>query len=289
MITLDLSGGALHVRSVLFAPATRPELTAKAIAGEADAVIVDLEDSVAPTAKQTARELMAQTVADAGQHRPRVFVRINAIESRNAAADLDVLRKLDPAALVIPRIDAEALRQLPAWSTDIIGVIETARGVCDVPTVASDHRVKGLMLGLIDLAVDLDVQTDVGDGTILQAARHIALAARAHGHTALIDAPCPDYRNLDGVAASTREAMSRGYWAKACIHPAQVAVVNRVLTPTAAEIERSQAVIDTYEAAVAAGHGAVGAQGRMIDAPVAALARQVLRRAETFARGSAEP
>lgn len=288
MITLELTGGALNVRSVLFAPATRPELVAKAIAGEADAVIVDLEDSVAPTAKETARELMARAVADAGRHHHRVFVRINAMQSPEAPADLEVLQRLRPAALVIPRIDAEALRRLPVWSTDIIGVVETARGVCDIGIVASDHRVRGLILGLIDLAVDLDVQIDINDGTIIHAARHIALTARAHGHTALIDAPCPDYRDLDGIAASTREATSRGYWAKACIHPAQVGVVNRVLTPTAAEVELARTVIVAYEAAVEAGYGAVGAQGRMIDAPVAALARQVLRRAETLARGSAE-
>jgi len=263
-------------RSFLFVPADQPRRLEKAWESPADVVIADLEDAVAEEAKGAAREVLRERLA-----RPRtagaVCVRINALESAHAAADLELLASAAAAvdAVMVPKAAAATLAAAEL-GVPVIALVETAAGVLDAAAIASAPGVERLMLGTVDLTAELGVDITV-DSPLLAAARAtLALASAAAGLAGPIDGVWIDIADEDGLRAEARVARAAGFAAKACVHPRQLGPVEEELAPSAEEVERARRIVEAGERALAAGEGAVALDGRMVDLPVIERARRTL-------------
>ena len=239
----------MHARSYLFVPADRPERFAKALASGADAVIVDLEDAVAPQAKATARAALAEWLAGGGGP---VALRIKGVQTEWFADELARLRAAAPAAALLP-------------------LVESAAGIANLRQLAGADGVQRLLFGSIDLQLDLGIH---GEGEeLLMFRSQLVLASRLAGLAPPVDGVCTAIDAPDLLLADAQRARRLGFGAKLCIHPRQVAVVNRAFSPTPEELAWARRVV----AAAAAAHGgAVAVDGRMVDRPVLSRAEALL-------------
>jgi len=287
------------MRSLLFVPADGGRKLDKAMASGADAVIVDLEDSIAPERKTAARGLAAAFLKEAAAQaaRPRLIVRINGLQTGLADADLDAVIPGRPDAIMLPKAEGgaavvhadaklatrEAIAGLPGGHVEIIALAtETAQSLFLAGTYrGSSARLTGLTWGAEDLSAELGAQANrEADGSFLdpyRLARVLCLAGAAAAEAAAIDTVYVDFRNEAGLRRECEEARRDGFIAKLAIHPAQVAVINDVFTPKPDAIARAQAIIDAF--AAAPGAGTVGIGGVMYDRPHLVRARQVVARA----------
>ncbi|WP_426624620.1 HpcH/HpaI aldolase/citrate lyase family protein [Leifsonia sp. McL0607] len=260
--------------ALLFCPADRPDRYAKAME-RADAVILDLEDAVEPARRAAAREAIAASDLDPA----RVIVRVNRSGSDDQAADLAALALTPYSAVMLPK--AERVSDLPALSgLDVIALCETAAGVRAAGELAAADGVVALMWGAEDLVASLGgTSSRRADGRYRDVALHarseVLLAAGAAG-TWAIDTVHLDIGDLAGLAAEAEDAVAVGFAASACIHPSQVETVRRAYLP---DDEQVQEAVELLAAAEAAGGGVFRHRGRMVDGPVIAHARAVLRRA----------
>lgn len=258
-------------RSALFVPADRIDRHAKAFAAGADAVILDLEDAVAPDAKDAARTTLAQSTAG----RPAgalALVRINSPHTDHGRRDLDAAPSFAADGLVVPKADVESLAVAAEAGLPLVALIETARGVIDAPRIAAAPGVAVVMLGTIDLATELGIrESDAGD-ELLAARGRLVLAAAAAGRPGPLDGPCTAHRDPDALRLQIERARRLGFAGKSCIHPAQVAPVTKAFTPTPEEVEWARRVEEAFEAAAG---GVAVLDGEMIDRPVAIRARQI--------------
>lgn len=259
--------------ALLFCPADRPDRYAKA-AERADAVVLDLEDAVAPSAKAAAREALVATPLDPA----RTVVRVNAAGTPDLAADLDAVRATAYRTLMLPKTaraaDLDALR---AFS--VVALVETAAGVLHAAEIAAVTHVTALHWGADDLVASLGgTASRHEDGRWRDVARHarstVLVAAGAHGKPAY-DAVHMDIDDLDGLAREAQDAAASGFAGTACIHPSQVAVVRAAYRPDDAAVDLARRLLDAAEDE----HGVFRFEGRMVDGPVLAHAREVLRRA----------
>lgn len=267
-------------RSYLYVPAVDERRIAKAIGGEADAVVIDLEDAVAPGRKEQARRMAAGVVAQP-VGKP-VFVRVNSVDSGLAEADVAALAGPGLTGVRVPKVEsADQVRRVAGWLARhglpvlIVPLIESALGVERAwEIVSAAGEVAALALGEADLRADLGASTDDG---LAYARSRCVNAARAAGRVA-VQSVFADLRDSDGLRASTLRGRGMGFTGRSAIHPDQVAVINDVLTPTDDEQRRAREVMDAYEAAGRQGSGtAVTADGRFIDEAVVRSARMVLR------------
>ena len=266
----------LVYRSLLFVPGARPDRFDKAATAGADAVIIDLEDAVLPQAKAQAR---ADTLAWLEAARPaHVGVRINSPRTVAGCADLVSLAAsggLDHAAfLVVPKaetaVDLEIVAEVLGRPAPLIAVIESGRAVSNVHAIAA-QAAGGLMFGGVDFSASLGA--DLADwDAMLMARGAIAVACGAAGVPAY-DVPFLDTPDTEGLAASTRKARAMGFSGRACIHPGQVAAVNRAFTPSLEDVAEARAVLAAMDAA---GGGVALHKGRMIDRPVVLAAQKIL-------------
>ncbi len=266
------------VRSYLFVPASEPERVAKALASAAHAVIVDLEDAVAPEAKAAARAVVAEHLR-APRADGALLVRVNGLDTPHAAADLAALDGLALDAVVVPKAEPAALRAVDALDPGgppVVALVETARGLRAAFDVAAHPRVVAVMLGVVDLAAELGVTPGPDGRELLHARSALVLDAAAAGLPGPIDGPCLALGDEAALRAETVAAKALGFTAKACIHPRQLAVVHDAFAPTADELAWARRVVEAAEAAGAAGRGAVAVDGQMVDAPVVARARRLL-------------
>jgi citrate lyase subunit beta/citryl-CoA lyase/(S)-citramalyl-CoA lyase len=262
------------MRSLLFVPGSRPERIAKALDAGADAVVVDLEDAVAPDAKAAAREaVLSQLNSDR-----RFAVRVNALESEWGRDDADALASHAhaPAFVMLPKVEsAGQVDVLDAALSDQIGagiipIIESARGLQSAWDICAAEGVIAVLFGGGDMAADLGVAMDWEP---LFFARSQVVAACAAARVPAIDVPYLDVNNAAGLTAETLRVKALGYHAKACIHPAQVAAVNAAFTPTDTDIRDAERVIAALDDA---GGGAALLDGKLIEAPIILRARRVL-------------
>jgi citrate lyase subunit beta/citryl-CoA lyase len=262
-------------RSYLFVPADRPERYAKALASAADAVIVDLEDAVAPAAKESARGALADWLArSAAQAAARVIVRINAVDTPWFADDLALLRSSRIAAVMLPK--AERRTDLASIPHDcLLPLIETAAGVDALREIARTSHVQRLVFGSIDLQADLGIAGD--DQELLLFRSQLVLQSRLAGIAPPVDGVCTAIDDAAALEAQTLRARRLGFGAKLCIHPGQVDAVNRGFMPSAEELAWARRVID---AAQAAGGGAVAVDGKMVDKPVLLRAQALMQQVE---------
>lgn len=283
-------------RSMLFVPATAAKFVAKAHTRGADAIIVDLEDAVAPSEKSRARADARDVASQAGQAGADVLVRINR-PLRMAMADLEAAIWPEVAAIMIPKVESadhirllgevvgelEAERGIPEGQTRFVALIETPGGLLNAPGIAAAPRMTGITLGGEDFA-DAMGMGQVDAAAILPFLRQVQLAARAAGILALgYPGSIANFSDLDAYRADVRRASALGFDGGSCIHPAQVAILNDAFAPTGPEIAAARRIVDTYDAALARGEGAVELDGKMIDVPVANRARRILAQAGRIA------
>ncbi|MEO2097982.1 MAG: CoA ester lyase [Brachybacterium sp.] len=271
--------------ALLFCPGDRPDRFAKA-AARADAVILDLEDAVAPGHKQAAREAVAAHQLDPA----RTIVRLNPPATADFTADVTALAALRPRWVMLPKAGsiAEVDRLVAAIpSAKVLVLCETSRGILAAPALAAHPDVVALMWGGEDLVADLGGTSSRGeDGSYREVVSHartaVLLAARAHGRSA-IDAVHLDLADHDGLRAEAVDAAASGFTATACLHPDQVGVVRAAYAPSAEEVERARELLDAAERA---GSGVFAHDGRMVDGPLLRHARTLLARAAAIAPGT---
>ena len=258
--------------ALLFCPADRPDRFAKA-ADRADAVILDLEDAVAPEHKVTARDALTSSSLDP----ERTIVRLNAFDSGLFADDLVALAHTPYRTVMVAKAEsAEQLSGLDRFS--VIALCETAAGVLAAPSIAALPQVVALMWGAEDLVASLGgTSSRFADGSYRDVARHarssVLLAAGAYGKAA-IDAVHVDVNDLAGLDAEARDAAASGFAASAVIHPSQVETVRTAFHPSEAELDWARRVI----AGAASNGGVFRLDGRMIDGPVVRHAERVVGR-----------
>lgn len=282
-------------RTQLFLPANRPERAAKAAGSGADAVILDLEDSLPPAERPAARRGLADLMVRVRDARPGlpVLVRVNA--GADLADDVRAAVAAGADGLVVPMVEsartvlevealldgAEREHGLAAGSVQVELLVETSRGLLAVAEIAAaGRRTVALMLGVEDLATELEVDPTSPDADLRWAHGLIVCAARAHGLAPYgLLGSLTNFRDLPALAADARRSRAFGYLGALCIHPAQVDVLNDAFTPSAREVAHARAVLDAMARAVEQGSAAAQLDGRMIDTPMVDRARRLLTRA----------
>ncbi|MEU6611429.1 CoA ester lyase [Streptomyces shenzhenensis] len=270
------------MRSALYVPGDRPEMLAKALGRGADTVIVDLEDAVAPDAKEGARAISAAWLAGlapaASRPGPRVWVRINPGGQGLADAGAVAL----PAVTGVIIAKAERVGELTAVAGELVEapwielcpLLESAAALLAAPLLARGPRVTRMQLGEADLCADTGIEPGPDERELLWARSRLVMSCAAAGLAPPLGPVSTDFRDLDGLRRSTAALKRLGFGGRACVHPAQVPVVNEVFTPGAAELERARALVERFERA---GSGvALDDSGRMIDEAVVRGARRVL-------------
>ena len=259
--------------SYLFVPGDRPDRFAKAMVSGADAVVVDLEDAIAPAAKDTARAALVEWLASGSAP---VVVRINDAASASFGADLGVLAHARVAAVMVPKAErAGDLARVrgAAPQAVLLPMIETAAGIDRLREIAAAPGVQRLAFGSIDLQLDLGIE---GDGEELHFFRaRIVLASRLAGLAAPIDGVSTSLDDADAIGAETRRARRFGFGAKLCIHPRQLAAVHAAFAPSAEERAWAERVV---AASKGTGGAAVAVDGKMVDRPVLLRAEALLAR-----------
>jgi citrate lyase subunit beta/citryl-CoA lyase len=274
-----------RLRSLLFVPGDRPDRMVKAAALDADALILDLEDSVTLAAKPAARAAVAGFLAEPRQQ--LLFVRINPLDSGLAEDDLAAVLVARPDGIVLPK--AEGGASLAALDAQLTGdllilpiVTETAAAIFAVGSYAGiSPRLCGLTWGAEDLPAAIGASTArEADGSYTapyQLARSLTLFGAHAAGVAAIETVYPDFRDLDGLAAYAARGRRDGFTGMMAIHPSQVPVINAAFSPSADDIARARAIVDLFTANP--GAGALNLDGRMIDAPHLKAAQALLARA----------
>src|SRR5580698_2444612 len=285
------------MRSLLFVPADSAKKLDSAMRSGADALIVDLEDSVAPENKAKARESAAAFLKNATA-RPYKIVRVNSLQTGLTDADLDAVVPAKPDAIMLPKAEGgasamhadaklavrEAINGLPDGHIKILPIAtETAASLFLAGTFAgSSARLLGLTWGAEDLSAELGAQTNRdAQGLFLdpyRLARVLCLVGASAAQVPAVDTVYVDFRNNDGFRRECEEALRDGFAGKMAIHPAQVPIINEVFTPSSEAIARAKAVVDVF--AANPGAGVVNIGGVMFDQPHLTRARRLLDQAK---------
>ena len=278
------------IRSYLFTPAHRESLVARAHQRGADAILLDLEDSVPRDQKQMARDGLPEAVALLASHKMPVIARVNA-DLGECVRDLEAAILSDIHTIMLPKVmGADHLRligdylsilerqaKLPEGKTRLIALIETAEALLDVPAIAkASPRLTALAFGTEDFSTDCGFPPSAN---ALQApAQSLIFAAKAAGLQAIgLPGSIAEIDDMNAYLGCIELGRSIGFDGVMCIHPRQVDVVNRVFTPSDAEFEHAARVVETFDMAVKQGLGAVMLDGKMIDPPIVARAQAMLQ------------
>jgi citrate lyase subunit beta/citryl-CoA lyase len=265
-------------RSFLFVPGDDPRKLASANRSDADAIVADLEDAVASTRKDAARDVVDDFARRRGEG-PPLLVRVNAPSSEFVKQDIEALRDLPLAGVVVPKTHAEDLARLDLSGFPVVALIEDARGILDAFQIACDARVVRLALGAVDLATELGLRP-YGDGLqLLHARSHLVVASAAAGIAAPIDTPFLQFDDEAGLRSECELARALGFAGKSCIHPAQVQAVADVFAPSPEELAWAAEIVQVFERAADSDLGVTSHRGAMVDAPVVRRARLLLAKA----------
>jgi citrate lyase subunit beta/citryl-CoA lyase len=274
------------LRSVLYLPASNVRALEKAKTLPSDALILDLEDAVAPDAKESAREQACAAVRSGEYDGRRVTLRCNGLDTPWGAADLAAAADAGPAAVVVPKVGGsehvERIAAVLGPDLRIWAMVETPAGVFSAREIAGHPQVDALVLGTNDLAQSLRAASVAGRAPLLPHLATVLLAAREAGIVAL-DGVYNDVRDLAGFEAEAVQAAQLGFDGKTLVHPSQVEVANRVWAPDEAAVEHAHRVIDAFTAAEREGRGVVTVDGRMVENLHVESARRVLALADTIA------
>lgn len=283
-------------RSVLYVPGSNPRALAKARSLAADTLILDLEDSVAPEQKASARERVAAAVREGGFGRREVVVRINALQSPWGRDDLAFASAALPDAILLPKVDgpgavmqaARELREAGApEGVRLWAMMETPLAILNAGSIAAVSadpaaRLDVLVMGLNDLAKETRARLTPGRSALAAWLAICVAAARAH-HVDIIDGVYNDFADLEGFRRECEQGRDMGLDGKTLIHPGQIAACNEVFAPTKAEIEAASAVIAAFDEPLNRDKGVIQIDGKMVERLHADMARRTLAIAEGVA------
>jgi citrate lyase subunit beta / citryl-CoA lyase len=280
-------------RSLLYIPGSNPRALEKARGLPADGLIFDLEDAVAPEAKESARTIVAGALAGGGYCGRELVLRVNALDTPWGHADLAAAATMPIDAVLLPKVDSAERVRLSLSLLDMLGaskrlavwcMLETPHGILDAREIAAaSPRLAALVLGTSDLTNDLHALTTRDRLPLLTSLGLAILAARANG-LAILDGVHLDLLDDEGFAASCRQGRELGFDGKTLIHPRQVAAANTAFAPTLAEIGWSRRVIAAHAEAAAVGKGVVLVDGRLIENLHVENARRIIALAEEIDR-----
>jgi citrate lyase subunit beta/citryl-CoA lyase len=286
---------SMDIRSKLFVPGSRPELFAKALAGAADALSFDLEDSVVADQKEEARHAIASFMQEsAGEHNKVVIVRVNAGESGLLESDISAmvvpgihvinLPKIESAKDVLEAVElVEAAEDKASMKIPIrlLANIETPKGLRNAYEIATAHpRLMGLQIGFLDMSRACGFES--GNRTALNDVRMKVRLAASEAGIAAFDGAYANVKDQDGFRAEAEEARSFGITGKSCIHPSQIALANEVFAPGSKAIEAASRIVKAASLETEKGTGAFLFEGKMVDKPVIEQAQALLNRASKF-------
>lgn len=285
--------GAMHT-AMLFVPGSDAKKLQKIPTLEAKSLLLDLEDGVTESAKPTARALVAEALERDSSGRS-LWVRVNALGTEHAYADLCAVVRPGLEGINLPKVERgsdlktldwiltqlERERGLPPQSIRVMATLETAEGVANVDQIASSGgRLDCLCFGAADFNRDLGLDWPPPDGllspVVIAAKTALTLASRRFELDAPHDGASAEFRDLERLQAEAVQAQRLGFGGKHAIHPAQVSVIESVFQPSPQQLEWARRVLTGFEAATLEGRGAFALDGQMVDAPVAARAKQLL-------------
>ncbi|MGC2412958.1 MAG: CoA ester lyase [Stellaceae bacterium] len=278
-------------RSVLFLPGSNPRALDKARTLAADGLIFDLEDAVAPAAKEAARASVAAALQTGGYAPRELILRINSLDGAWGDADLATAATLPIDAVLLPKVESAATVRLASDRLDALRapsglvlwcMIETPLGVLAAAEIAaSSPRVAALVAGTSDLTTNLHARDTRDRRPLLTALGLVLLAARAH-RRAVLDGVQLDLDDTESFAAACRQGRELGFDGKTLIHPTQIAPANAAFAPSGEEVARARHIITAYTEAAEAGTGAVRIDGRLVEALHVEEARRILALAEAI-------
>jgi citrate lyase subunit beta/citryl-CoA lyase len=284
-------------RSFLFAPGNQARRVEKALSLDADAVILDLEDSVAATEKEAARGPVAGALSRA--RRGRVFVRVNAPSTPFCYGDLVAVIRAGLDGIVVPKIESAADLHAVDWlmanlererglipgTTELMPIVETAVGVQRVDRILQARslrpyegrwRVRRVAFGAADYANDLGLTPTLDEAELADARARVVLASRAAGAEGPLDSPWFHLREPEAFARALERSRRSGFQGRLCIHPDQIQPVNQAYSPSEAEIANAEKIVAAFRQAEATGAAAIQVDGQMVDYPVVQRAQAVL-------------
>jgi citrate lyase subunit beta/citryl-CoA lyase len=282
------------IRTALFVPGNRPDRVDKAVATEADRVIIDLEDAVAVSKKAETRALVRDKII---AHKDRgVLVRVNGLETDFITGDLEAIVVNELGGLVLPKtesshqvgkinrllVDLEKKQGLQAGSTAVILLTESALGVQNIFQISSAatemNREFLIALGAADYALDMGIEITKDGGELMYPRSRIAVACRAAGIAPPLDTPFMiNLKDIEALKDDAARAKQLGFQGKLCIHPNQIQPVHVIFTPTAEEISFARRVVEAFEAEEAGGAAAIQVDGKFVDYPVVERSRRILQ------------
>ena len=286
-------------RSMLFVPGNNPGMLLNADVYGADALILDLEDAVAPLEKDAARTLVCHALKALPYKGVEVVVRLNPLDTAYIRDDIRAVVPLRPALLMPTKVaSAEQVRAVsalllqaeresgvPEGSVGLLPLLETAQGIENAYQIATaDPRVKAIFLGAEDLTSDLQAIRSKEGAEILYARGRVVMAARAAGIDAY-DTPFTDVNDEEGLYTDASFARALGFSGKASISPRHVPAINEVFSPSEQEIRYAREVMEAIAEGERLGRGAVSLRGKMVDKPIVDRARRVLEAAEALGLG----
>ena len=286
-------------RSVLYMPGSNARVIEKAKTLPVDGVILDLEDSVAPDAKEAAREQVANVVKARGFGAREVFIRVNGVDSPWHADDLSAAARAAPDIILVPKVSSPATleligRRLLDMGTDhrtrVWAMIETPLAIFNILSIAaeardSETRLSGLVMGTNDLAKDTRARLVGGRAPMLPWLSMCIAAARVHGID-ILDGVFNDIGDADGFAAECKQGVEFGFDGKTLIHPSQIEACNQAFSPSPAEVEQARKIIAAFDQPENKGKGVVLIDGRMVERLHADMARRTVAIADAIQRPS---
>jgi citrate lyase subunit beta/citryl-CoA lyase len=286
-------------RSVLYMPGSNVRALEKAKTLPVDGVIVDLEDSVAPETKETARKQAADAVKAGGFGGREVFIRINGVDSPWHADDLSAATRAAPDVILVPKVSSPDTleligRRLLDMGTDrktrVWAMIETPLAIFNILSIAaeardSETRLSGFVMGTNDLAKDTRARLVPGRAPMLPWLSMCVAAARIHGID-ILDGVYNDIGNADGFINECRQGVDLGFDGKTLIHPSQIEPCNTAFSPSPAEVEWARKMIEAFDLSENRGKGVVSIDGRMVERLHADMARRTVAIAQAIQRSS---
>lgn len=274
------------VRSVLYIPASKPRALEKAASMAADAIIFDLEDSVPPGEKDTAREALSTALRDTDYGQLLRLVRINGLDTDWGAADVAAFaQRSEVDALLVPKVNgpedlnavARIAPQKPLWA-----MMETPLGLLNASAIAACAGLHGMVMGTNDLAKDLGARFRADRAPLITGLGLCLLAARAHG-LLIVDGVFNGFRDTAGLEAECLQGRAMGFDGKTLIHPDQLATANRVFAPALSDLDLAHRQITAFDAARAIGQGVAVVDGKIVENLHIVAARALIAKARAIA------
>lgn len=287
------------IRSWMFVPGHRQKMIDKALGLNADAIMLDIEDGVAPNEKDAARKNIAESLGrENGRGTPARYVRINAIGHSRMDADLQAVVRPGLEGLVCPKVDTvdevrkvdallndrEPQSKLAKGSVKLLIAIESPTGLLNAPAIAAaSPRIVGIIFGAEDFGREIGLPTvREGEARDLIYARSSIVVAAAAAHVQAVDGVWVDLNDGQGLLGFARQSRQLGFSGMSCIHPSQVEAINQTFSPTAEEIDYCQKVLQAFEEANARGDGSIAFGGQLIDRPIIERARRTVEMAKSL-------